>query len=445
MVSEWITDEQPSGPIDRRAREPLTTAVVEGSDGGRPGLDSGAYDTHFRIIDRCLACASSSLSPVIDLGPQPLANSYHSLMPPPPSLPLAVNVCPICFHAQLAVAVDPNLIFRKYPYVSATSKALRDYFDWFASYVGQSVSAREDKRVLDIGCNDGSQLAAFAANGWQTWGVDPAENLVARSRAIGAQTLCAFWTPQVARDLGMTFDAITAQNVFAHNADPLTFLEGCKRVMDKDSRLFIQTSQAEMFQKGQFDTIYHEHISFFSCLSMRTLAQRAGLAIKDVFTTPIHGTSYVFVLGYGGEGETVAKRIAEEERQGLYSIECYERFAECSRRVADNLRDKLQNELGAYRVVGFGAAAKGNTLLNFARIKLAYIVDNNERKQGLYTPGMNIPIHPTEYIMRDPHRLAVLVLAWNFFDEIRDQVRTLRPGKDDVLVTPFPEISVQPL
>jgi SAM-dependent methyltransferase len=341
--------------------------------------------------------------------------------------------------------VDPDLMFRQYPYLPGTSQTLRDYLDWFARYVDESLTFREHKKVLDIACNDGSQLAAFAARGWQTWGVDPAENLAPHSRATGAQVLCEYWTPRTARELGMAFDSIVAQNVFAHVGDPLAFLEACRLVMDENSKLFIQTSNGDMFPRVEFDTIYHEHVSFFSTLSMRTLARRAGLALEEIFITPIHGRSYVFVLGYEKEGETVAQRIAKEEHQGRYSIECYRRFTQRTRRIVENLKAVLENELRSFRVVGFGAAAKGNTLLNLAQIKLAYIVDNNRLKQGLYTPGMNIPIHPPEQLIQDSQRLAILVLAWNFFDEIRDEVRALRPDKDDVLITYFPEVSVHPV
>lgn len=396
-------------------------------------------------LDHCLCCAQRPLLPVFDLGLQPLANEFHDACAPLATYPLAINFCPECSHVQLTVAVNPDLMFRHYRYVSSTSSALREYFERFVALVDEIVKARGSKKVLDIACNDGSQLAAFAAKGWQTWGVDPAKNLAPRARATGAQIVTSYWTQHVARDLGVTFDAIIAQNVLAHVSDPLAFLEACKLVMNRDTKIFIQTSQADMFERVEFDAIYHEHVSYFSIRSMRTLARRAGFTLETILITPVHGRSHVFVLGFDQEGDTVAPLMAEEDRQGRYSIEFYRDFGNRAHRIAEKLKATIEHELGAFRIVGFGAAAKGNTLLNFAQIDLAYIVDNNPLKQGLLTPGMNIPIHAPEQLARDERRLAILLLAWNFFDEIRDKIRLLRPGGDDVLITCFPEPTLHSL
>jgi 2-polyprenyl-3-methyl-5-hydroxy-6-metoxy-1,4-benzoquinol methylase len=322
---------------------------------------------------------------------------------------------------------------------------LRNYFDEFVGLVEQTLPLCNRKRVLDIGCNDGSQLAAFAAGGWETFGVDPAQNLAALSGATGGRVMCAYWTPQTAADLNMTFDAIVAQNVIAHVRNPLNFLQACTRVMTKGTKIFIQTSQAEMFQRGEFDAIYHEHVSYFSARSLQTLAERAGLRLEEIFTVPIHGGSYVFVLGFGAAGPSVTQRLAEEERQGRYRVEFYRDFGARARRIAEKLQTTIENELNAFRIVGFGAAAKGNTLLNFAKIRLAYIVDNNPLKHGLLTPGTNIPIRPPEHLTQDPERLAILVLAWNFLEEIRETVHVLRSDRDDVLITSFPEPALHAL
>jgi SAM-dependent methyltransferase len=379
---------------------------------------------------------------LLDLGNQPLANEYHDATVSLPEFPLAINLCNRCFHCQQSIAVDPDDMFRNYLYVSGTSQSLMDYFDWFATMVNEKIPGGNDRKMLDIASNDGSQLAAFQKLGWKGWGVDPAKNLYEQAKKTGANITCDYWTRDVAHQLGETFDAIVAQNVFAHTANPLEFLKTCASVMHRNTKIFIQTSQAQMFYNGEFDTIYHEHISFFSAKSLQTLAHRAGLFVEDIFTTPIHGTSYIFVLGYDSD-ETKAKSFIEQERQnGRYTKKLYRNFADTASSTVKHLSDIIETyRLKHYSIVGFGAAAKGNTLLNFGRIRLDCIVDDNPLKQGLLTPGMNIPIIPIQDIATKPHPMVIVVLAWNFFDEIRKKTKMLRPDCDDIFITYFPKIT----
>lgn len=397
---------------------------------------------HFSLLNRCLACDKCDLLPVLDLGSQPLANEYRKKPTKLPAFPLAIRLCPHCFHVQQEVAVNPDLMFRNYLYVSGTSTTMREYFSWFAEKVHTQHTSGAGK-VLDIACNDGSQLAAFIARGWRGWGVDPARNLLKYSRATGATVVCDYWTQEAAGALPGPFDCILAQNVFAHTADPLSFLKAAKLAMHPGSRLFIQTSQADMFSRGEFDTIYHEHLSFFSARSMQTIAKRAGLILEDIWITPIHGGSYVFVLGHGNPGPNVAKRIAEEKKAGRYRIETYRRFGRRAREIVRTLRKKLDSLRDkGYPTVGFGAAAKGNTLLNFGSIALDYIVDDNPLKHGLYTPGMNIPIRAPSHLAKEKGDAVVVPLAWNFFEEIRAKVQLCRPRKKDIFVTYFPKVEL---
>jgi SAM-dependent methyltransferase len=384
---------------------------------------------------------------VLDLGKQPLANSYHKKGEMLPSYPLALNVCSNCFHAQQAVAVRPDLMFKQYTYVSGTSQTLRDYFDWFAKEVGRRygrASKASPKKVLDIACNDGTQLTSFMKEGWQAFGVDPAENLIERSRRTGATVVCDYWNKKSAASFGTTFDILLAQNVFAHVARPLEFLEASKEVMEPHSKLLIQTSQAEMIARGEFDTIYHEHISFFSANSMQTLARRAGFMLEDIFITPVHGGSYVFVLGFDANEEKAQARLEYERQEGRYDLTFFKKFAEAAKKSVGELRDKLEDYTTEGRtIVGFGAAAKGNTLLNFAKLPLEYIVDENPLKHGLYTPGMDVLIVPPERLREERRPLAIVVLAWNFLDEIYKKVKAVRPEAEDVFVTYFPSVKVR--
>lgn len=396
---------------------------------------------NFVTLKECLCCGNTALASLLDLHEQPLANSYHAKGETLPSFPLGVNLCERCFHVQQFVGVNPDLMFKNYLYVSGTSETLREYFDWFAGTVEEHMGGKTGN-VLDIACNDGTQLASFIKRGWKAFGVDPAQNLLARSQATGATVLCDYWNEISAQKIGGPFDALIAQNVFAHVTDPLSFLKACVQVMNNGSRLFIQTSQANMFEEGQFDTIYHEHISFFSTRSMQTLAHRAGLKLEDVFITPVHGGSYVFVLSLQGDEAKGQARVAEEEKSGRYTRTLYEKFADTARAAVSGLKDAVEKyrEQGM-RVVGYGAAAKGNTLLNFGGITLDYIVDDNPLKQGLYTPGRDIEIVAPARLAQEQNPLVVVPLAWNFFDEIYRKVKVLRPDKADTFITYFPELT----
>ena len=253
--------------------------------------------TNCKLISRCLACDSKDLIPTLDLKNQPLANNFRETpnTDKEERYPLAINRCQDCDHLQLTHAVDPALIYTHYLYVSGTSKTYVEYMDWYANFVREQFDRWPNGGVLDIGCNDGSQLDAFKCLGMLTHGVDPAENLYPKSSA-NHKVILGFWNEDTAGRLGRDFDIITTQNAFAHIPDPLAYLKLAKEYLRNDGKIFISTSQADMVVNGEFDTIYHEHISYYNAYSMKCLAERAGLHLVDVVKTPIHGTSYIFVL-----------------------------------------------------------------------------------------------------------------------------------------------------
>jgi len=245
------------------------------------------------VIHRCLCCESDDLELVIDLKYQPLVNNLLSRIDEHfDRYPLQLNFCKKCSHLQLSHYVNPNLLFKNYLYVSGTTKTLRDYFEWFAVYVTKGLA--RPLNVLDIACNDGSQLDALKSLGHNTFGIDPAQNLYPIS-SKNHRIVCDYLNYDSISSFGVKFDLIIAQNVFAHVIDPLEFLRLCSNFLTPEGKLYIQTSQAEMLEKGQFDTIYHEHLSFFSEQSMNTLVERIGdLQITEYQTTPIHGGSHLF-------------------------------------------------------------------------------------------------------------------------------------------------------
>lgn len=410
-----------------------------------------------RKLDECLACSGINLQPVLDLNSQPLANSYKKTQDDTQeSYPLAINRCANCYHVQLSHIVNPDLMFKDYKYVSGTSETMDKHFKWFAEYTVEyfsALSALKPSRVLDIGCNDGSQLNHFKNLRLITHGIDPALNLypISSKRHMIYPTYFDF--KFIEDNPGSTYDIIVAQNVFAHNYNPKSFLDAARNIMTNDSLLFIQTSQADMILNGEFDTIYHEHLSFFNVRSMRILCERAGLYLIDVIKCPLHGNSYIFVVSKNKIISRPAniKNIEDmENNAGLYRPSTYLEYKLRAEAIRSELKTVLlELKQANQKIIGYGAAAKGMTLLNFCGLTndiFDYIVDDSPLKHGLYTPGTNIPIvEPSVLFLESPEtEIAFVPLAWNFYHEIQTKIDKIRSErtKDDLMVRYFPEVGV---
>jgi 2-polyprenyl-3-methyl-5-hydroxy-6-metoxy-1,4-benzoquinol methylase len=388
---------------------------------------------HLQEIKKCLACDHDELKSVLDLNNQPLANSYkNSKDAVEDSFPLAIKVCQNCHHVQLTHIVNPDLIYKNYLYVSGTTKTYVDYMDWYAKFCIEKFG-HVPSSVLDIGCNDGSQLDKFKALNVDTYGVDPAENLYETS-SKNHKVTCGYFDDKYSR----SHDIITIQNAFAHNPNPLELLKNCKKNLAINGLLFIQTSQSDMILNNEFDTIYHEHISYYNVKSMMLLCNRAGLNLIDVVKTPIHGTSYIFIISADRSAPNTIKNLVDmETAAGLYTDFTYTKYtSNCIEKVA-NFAERVEywREQG-YKIVGYGAPAKGNTFLNFARIPLDIIIDDNKLKQGMFTPGSSIEIVGSEilgtYTKND--KVLFIPLAWNFFKEIEQRILSVRNNPNDVFL-----------
>ena len=401
-------------------------------------------DWECRPIEECIACGSSDLVPVLDLNDQPLANSYKKVQnEPEQTYPLAINRCKHCYHVQLTHQVNPELMFKDYAYVSGTAKTQLEYFNWFVTYITEKFG-KTPKTVLDIGCNDGSFLNAWGGTGAKTYGVDPAENLYPIS-SLNHTVHLGFFT---GKEFGnKEFDIITCMNAFAHNADQLSLLKNISKCMHTDTLLFCTISQADMIFNGEFDTIYHEHLSFYNIKSARALCDRAELNLIDVVKHPIHGGSYIFVISKTIKDiNHITNLVIGESHLGLYDDKTYELYAEKCYKTANKFAETIRH----YRskgipVIGYGAPAKGNTLMNFANEAPDFIIDDNPLKQELYTPGMSCLIKSSAYL-KDNYEytdtICFVPLAWNFYDEIVGNIKSLRPNKKDIFVKYFPELTV---
>jgi len=400
----------------------------------------------YKRLNNCLCCGSNKLQLILDLNDQPLANSYKiKIDDVEEKYPLQLNLCKECFHTQLSIAVNPDLLFKNYLYVSGTSNTLNEYSKIFASDICQYYKKLNDinpTNILDIACNDGTQLNHFKDLKLETYGIDPATNLFELS-SKNHNVICDYYQKNL---FDKKFDLILAQNVFAHNSDPFNFLLNCKEDLSDKGLIFIQTSQSNMIMNNEFDTIYHEHISFFNSNSMKRLSERVGLNLIDIFKTDIHGISYVFVFSKTHQAsKNTTDMLNLEKEKGLYDYNTYLKYADNAKNIVSDLKKVIVDfRERNHHIIGYGAAAKGNTLLNFGDISLDFIIDDNKLKQGLHTPGTNIPIKDISELSKISTQESIIFipLAWNFYKEISSKIKRNRNSNVDYFVKYFPNIEI---
>lgn len=390
--------------------------------------------TNFTSLKSCLCCGDADLQQYLTLPPQhPINNLARVPNESRETFPLNVNVCKKCWHSQQEVSVDPEYLFSNYLYVSGTSKTLDKDFEQLAQLVFDKVWGKTSSiqlSVMDVAGNDGSFLEKFKKYSCKTTCVDPAENLFESCQERGIDlAICDFFPTESLGDL--TFDAITALNVVAHVPDPLSMLKGFAKHLKKNGKVFIQVSQRYMQKNCEFDTVYHEHISFFTDKSMATLAQRAGLYLQEVIVREIHGTSTLFILGKEPGNSEI---VFEDYYQDIALYENYQKRYECFKKISQ-LSDK--NMVGK-KIIAYGAAAKGLNLLNCFGITPEYVVDDNPLKHNAYLPNSAIQIVSKEKLLEERNNpdICVLVLAWNFYYEIQKKIEEVLPQATIVTYSP---------
>lgn len=391
----------------------------------------------------CRIC-NNDLIEILDLKIQPLANEFikKELFKNENMFPLKLMLCNNCFLSQLSIVINPTYLFKNYIYLSGTTNTNKIYFKNFCNKVIYETKIITN-RVLDIACNDGSQLDFFKLHNFETYGIEPAINLYDINIEKGHNIICDFWNTDIANSFKKTFDIIIAQNVFAHVDDVYQFLNACKLIMHDESNLYIQTSQANMIENNQFDTIYHEHLSFFTTYSMKILSDKVGLFINHIEISDWHGGSYLFKISKQQKSNNYNEIYNIEKKQGRYNISTYIDYKnniELFKTKLNNIIHKFKDQ--RYKLIGFGAAAKGNTLLNFCQIKLDYIVDENKLKQNLYSPGLHIIIRDIDYLINDNDEKIIIILAWNFYDEIKNKLIKY-DVKNYKLLSYYPQIKIE--
>ena len=402
---------------------------------------------NYTDLVRCVACGREDLFLAINLGSQPLANDYLTSNDVFEQYPLALNICKNCFHGQLSIAVDPLRLFRDYPYVSGTSETMSRYFSHLAKKIMSEHGT--SGKLIDIGSNDGSFLAKFSKSDWNVIGVDPAENLVPIAKKNGVTTIPSFFDEKISKILAEDFDVIVAMNVFAHNKDPFEILTAMKNCLKENGKVYIQTSQANMMSNYEFDTVYHEHVSFFNVRSMKMLCERVGMKLVNVSIVPVHGESYLWEIckNLSTSDDLPLPREQEEIELGLYDLTHYENFDKfCSERINDVLNIIEDHRSKGYLIATYGAAAKGNTFLNFGNIKVDYIFDDTPLKIGRFSPLGNLVVTDPNKMTDISEKMLVIIPAWNLKDEIVCRLKMLRqPFRDDLVLTYFPKFELTSL
>jgi hypothetical protein len=378
-------------------------------------------------LRNCVACNGSNLSLILEVGTQPLANDFldNSNFE---KYPLNIYACNDCTHAQLDFAVNPDRLFRNYLYVSGTTKTLENYFKTFVAKTAEMNIP--NKKVLEVASNDGSLLKVFKEKGWVSIGVDPALNLIPISTGNHVNTIPSYFNKELAHVLANDFGLIVAMNVFAHTCDPLEILETMSEVMDEDGIIIIQTSQANMFERSEFDTAYHEHISFFNVKSMKALVERSGLNLVGLEIVPIHGDSYLWIISKKKikipQSNILHERESFENKIGLYDGSLYLKLEKNAKALKKGFLQKVEEfRDSGYKVASYGAAAKGNTFLNYAGISLDYIFDDNNHKIGKFAPAGNQIVSNPRILSQLKGKLLILIPAWNFKEEILANIRKL--------------------
>lgn len=405
-------------------------------------------------LTACRTCESANLYTFLSLGAHPPANGFltaEQLTSTQASYPLDCQVCRDCALTQVADQL-PAGFFDDYVYVPSASATMLAHFDAFATQLGDLVTTKPDALVVDVGCNDGALLAACSRVGLSTLGIEPAANIAAIARNQGLEVINEYFSPALALQLRDQYGpaaAIVSTNTLNHIDDLGAFMDGVDILLGADGTFVVEVPQAvEFVDQNEFDTIYHEHLSTFSVTSLAALYRRVRMRISEVEVLSVHGGSVRVFAQRSEDGAADSPAVTawtrREQEHGLFRQRTYDELAGRVRGIRTDLHALLEDLRGqGKRLAGYGAPAKGNTLLNYCQIGpdvLEFLADRNELKQGRYSPGMCIPVvGPDRILATMPDFL--LILAWNFADEILAEQESYRQrGGRFIVPIPSPRI-----
>jgi SAM-dependent methyltransferase len=408
-------------------------------------------DSHAVVTGSCLACGSREIRTILNLGEQVAANLLYVSQPEAPRLGLELAACRDCGHGQLTHQYSPTALFTDYLYASGTSQSLRSYFSGLGALLSQIPEVGNS--LLELASNDGSFLLEAEKLGFTTVGIDPSSRMTKRARESGLVVHNSFWPNPLLEVHGQKL--IVAQNVLAHVPDPLAFLEAVANCLVSDGLALIQTSQLWMVPNGEFDTVYHEHFSYFSYNSLKQLSKRAGLSISQPYQASVHGGSLVAFVSPSERRlhslhnqlqslldlpDTVLTPLPHppepKEVEWLhFAVIAKERLEAFSAIHASYLQR-------GYKMVLVGAAAKANTFLTASQCKIDMIVDEAMDKVGLYVPNLDIQVDSLTSIATIEEPCMFILGAWNFREELIRKIKALRKDVRDIAVTYFPALEL---
>jgi SAM-dependent methyltransferase len=403
---------------------------------------------------QCRSCGGKDCAPVLDLGVQPLANNLlrpEDLAKPEPKFPLRLAVCQSCWLMQIVDLVPPVRLFSEYLYFSSFSDLMLSHAKQAATRYIKEFSLDKKSLVVEVASNDGYFLQYFHGTGVPCLGIEPAANIAKVAVEKGIETFVEFFgkttADMVSAKKGQA-DLILGNNVFAHAPDTNDFVAGLKTLLKPGGRIILEFPYAvDFIEKTEFDTIYHEHVFYFSLTALQPLFERHGLNIFHVERLPIHGGSLRLFAGHAGTHApqaSVAAVLAEEKSKGVATLAWYAGFTGQVLDIKKSLCDLLkQLKQRGKSIAAYGASAKGSTLLNFfglGRESLEFVADRSTYKQGRLTPGTHLPIVAPEELLRKMPDYTLL-LTWNFADEIMEQQRAYRQQGGKFIV-PIPKVTV---
>ena len=409
----------------------------------------------YRTRESCRLCSSRALERVLSLTPTPPANAFVTAVErdrPQPVFPLDLHFCRDCGHVQLLTVVDPRVLFENYVYVSGTSPVFVRHFEAYADDVMRYFSLERGALAVDIGSNDGTLLGFFQKAGLRILGIDPAKAIAEAATARGIPTIAGFFTPASAARIRAEHGpaaVITANNVFAHIDDLSGVTEGVRSLLSPDGVFVFEVSYlVDVIEKTLFDTIYHEHLCYHSVRPLIPFFRAHGMELIEAIRVDSHGGSLRGIARLAGGkwpvGASVAAALETEAKMGLERPDTFRRFGQNIDAIGVELAGLLKGfKRDGRAIAGFGAPAKATTLMYHFGIGsdiIDFIVDDSPLKQGLFSPGLHVPVVPGS-VIAERHPDYLVVLAWNFAASIIAKNAAYR-DRGGHFIVPLPRVEV---